>query len=41
MKDLIAVTIGDVEGIGIHLLLKEWYKSSDPSVNYISTFLKN
>ena len=28
MKDLIAVTIGDVEGIGIHLLLKEWLKGN-------------
>ena len=28
-------------GVKFNLLLKEWYKSSDPSVNYISTFLKN
>ncbi len=28
-------------GMKFNLLLKEWKKSSDISVNYISTFLKN
>tara|TARA_Y100000590_G_scaffold182091_1_gene207521 strand:+ start:1232 stop:1957 length:726 start_codon:yes stop_codon:yes gene_type:complete len=31
----------DVVGMKFNLLSKEWFKSNDTSVNYISTFLKN
>nr|ADI19611.1 2-polyprenyl-3-methyl-5-hydroxy-6-metoxy-1,4-benzoquinol methylase [uncultured SAR11 cluster bacterium HF0770_37D02] len=33
--------IDEVVGMKFNLLLKRWYKSNDPSVNYITTFLKN
>ena len=31
----------EVIGMKFNLLSKKWFVSSDPSVNYISTFLKN
>ena len=31
----------EVVGMKFNLLSNKWYKSSDASVNYISTFLKN
>ena len=33
--------IDELIGVKFNPLLKKWYKSSDNSVNYISTFLKN
>ena len=33
--------IDELIGVKFNPLLKKWYKSSDDSVNYISTFLKN
>ena len=32
---------GEVVGMKFNFFLKKWYRSSDSSVNYISTFLKN
>ena len=34
-------TLDEVVGMKFNLLLKKWNKSTDASVNYISTFLKN
>ena len=34
-------TTDEVVGVKFNLLLNKWYKSSDTSVNYISTFFKN
>jgi len=34
-------TIDEIVGIKFNLFLKKWFKSTDVSVNYISTFLKN
>ena len=34
-------TVDEIVGMKFNVLLKKWYKSSDASVNYISTFLKN
>ena len=34
-------TLDDTVGIKFNIFLKKWDKSSDSSVNYISTFLKN
>ncbi len=31
----------DLTGVKFNLISKKWYKSSDASVNYISTFVKN
>jgi len=31
----------EIVGMKFNLLSKKWFKSNDPSVNYISTFLKN
>jgi 2-polyprenyl-6-hydroxyphenyl methylase/3-demethylubiquinone-9 3-methyltransferase len=31
----------EIIGVQFNLLLKEWKRSSDSSVNYIATFLKN
>ena len=33
--------IDETVGMKFNLILKEWKKNSDPSINYISTFLKN
>ena len=33
--------LDEVVGMKFNFLLKKWYKSIDPSVNYISTFIKN
>ncbi len=38
MNNLIAVTIGDIEGIGIHLLLKEWRKRNLKNFVIISNY---
>ena len=38
MKNLIAITIGDIEGIGIHLLLKEWLKGNIKNFILITNF---
>ena len=34
-------SIGETVGMKFNLFLKKWYRSTDSSVNYISTFLKN
>ena len=34
-------TLDDTVGMKFNFFLKKWHKSSDSSVNYISTFLKN
>ena len=34
-------SLDETVGVKYNLLLKKWYQSSDYSVNYISTFLKN
>ena len=34
-------TIDEVVGMKFNLFSKKWSKSNDPSINYISTFLKN
>ena len=38
MKNLIAVTIGDIDGIGIHLLVKEWVKGNLKNFILITNF---
>ena len=38
MKNLIAVTIGDIDGIGIHLLIKEWLKGNIKNFILITNF---
>ena len=38
MKNLIAVTIGDIDGIGIHLLVKEWVKGNLKKFILITNF---
>lgn len=43
MKNLIAVTIGDIQGIGIHILIKEWKKQNINNYILITNYnlLKN
>ena len=38
MNRLIAVTIGDIDGIGIHLLLNEWKKKKIKNFVIISNY---
>ena len=38
IKNLIAVTIGDIDGIGIHLLVKEWVKGNLKNFILITNF---
>ena len=43
-KSLIAVTIGDINGIGIHLLVKEFYKKKINNfvlITNLNIFYKN
>ena len=40
MRKLIAVTIGDIEGIGIRLLYKEWKNNRNNLVSIYENFVK-
>ena len=44
LKDIVSkknFTFQEIIGVKFNLLLNKWYRTSDVSVNYISTFLKN